>query len=53
MQTNNLETLKIHRLTKEQYEREKAADRLDPAALYLTEAEPVSSVTIKRWEETD
>lgn len=32
----NIQTLKIHSLSKAQYEREFAADRLDPTALYLT-----------------
>lgn len=36
MITENLSTLKIHNLTKEQYERELAAGRIDENALYLT-----------------
>lgn len=36
MITEHLSTLKIHRLTKQQYERELAAGRLDSNALYLT-----------------
>ena len=36
MITENLSTLKIHKLTKEQYERELYAGRIDPNALYLT-----------------
>ncbi len=32
----NLSTLKIHKLTQEQYDREKAAGTLDPEAIYLT-----------------
>ena len=36
MITENLSTLKIHKLTKEQYERELQAGRLDPNAIYLT-----------------
>ena len=36
MITENLSTLKIHKLTKEQYERELAAGRIDENALYLT-----------------
>lgn len=35
MITENLSTLKIHNLTKEQYERELAAGRIDENALYL------------------
>lgn len=38
MITENLSTLKINRLTKEQYEREKTAGTLDSTALYLTPA---------------
>ena len=36
MVTENLSTLKIHKLTQEQYERERDAGRLDETALYLT-----------------
>ena len=36
MITENLSTLKIHKLTKAQYERELAAGRIDENALYLT-----------------
>lgn len=36
MITENLSTLKIHKLTQEQYDREFAAGRIDPNALYLT-----------------
>jgi hypothetical protein len=36
LQTENLSTLKIHSLSKEQYERELAAGRLEENALYLT-----------------
>ena len=36
MITENLSTLKIHKLTQEQYDRELAAGRIDPNALYLT-----------------
>ena len=36
MITENLSTLKIHKLTKEQYERERLAGRIDETALYLT-----------------
>jgi hypothetical protein len=34
--TENLSTLKIHKLTQAQYERELEAGRIDPNALYLT-----------------
>ena len=36
MNTENLKTLKIHKLSQEQYDRELEAGRLDPNALYLT-----------------
>ena len=36
MQTNNLSTLKIHKLSRAQYDREKAAGNIDDTALYLT-----------------
>ena len=36
MITQNLPTLKIHKLTQEQYDREFAAGRIDPNAIYLT-----------------
>ena len=36
MITENLSTLKIHKLTQEQYDRELAAGRIDPDAIYLT-----------------
>ena len=41
MNTENLSTLKIHKLTKAQYERELAAGRIDENALYLTPDEGV------------
>lgn len=36
MQTTNVSTLKINKLTKAQYERERDAGRIDENALYLT-----------------
>lgn len=36
MVTQNLSTLKIHKLTQSQYDRELAAGRIDENALYLT-----------------
>jgi hypothetical protein len=39
--TENLSTLKIHKLTKAQYERELEAGRIDPNALYLTPDEEI------------
>ena len=41
MNTENLSTLKIHKLTQAQYERELAAGRIDENALYLTPDEEV------------
>ena len=41
MIAENLSTLKIHKLTKEQYERELAAGRIDENALYLTPDEEI------------
>ena len=43
MITENLSTLKIHKLTKEQYERELSAGNVDQNALYLTPYEEVVS----------
>lgn len=43
MLTENLSTLKIHKLTQKQYDRELAAGRLDEAALYLTPDEPLAN----------
>ena len=41
MITENLSTLKIHKLTQEQYDRELAAGRIDESAIYLTPDEGV------------
>lgn len=41
MTTENLSTLKIHKLTQEQYDRELAAGRIDENALYLTPDEEI------------
>lgn len=41
MITENLSTLKIHKLTQEQYDREFAAGRIDESALYLTPDEEI------------
>jgi hypothetical protein len=46
MITENLSTLKIHKLTKEQYERELAAGRIDESALYLTPDESATKTDI-------
>ena len=47
MITENLSTLKIHKLTQEQYDRELEAGRIDPSALYLT---PDSNIYIQNEE---
>ena len=39
MATENLRTLVIHKLSKEQYERALAAGKINPNELYLTPAE--------------
>jgi hypothetical protein len=44
--TENLSTLKIHKLTQKQYERELAAGRIDENALYLTPDEDGGDVTV-------
>lgn len=41
MTTESLPTLKIHKLTKAQYERELAAGNIDEYALYLTPDEEI------------
>ena len=41
MTTENLSTLKIHKLTQTQYERELANGNLDKSALYLTPDEEI------------
>ena len=46
---NNLETLKIHKLSQKQYDREAAAGRLDENAIYLTPEEKVNP----DWEQND
>ena len=46
MITENLSTLKIHKLTQEQYDRELAAGRIDESALYLTPEEEDSNIFI-------
>ena len=44
MNTENVSTLKIHKLTREQYERELGAGRIDPTAIYLTPNEELLSI---------
>ena len=41
MITENLSTLKIHKLTQAQYERELEAGRIDETALYMTSDEEI------------
>ena len=43
MNTQNLETLQIHKLTQAQYDRELAAGRIDENALYLTPDDSLSA----------
>ena len=45
MNIQNIDNLKIHKLSKAQYERELAAGRIDPNALYLTPDEPINNAT--------
>lgn len=45
MLTENLSTLKINRLTQEQYDREKASGTLDDTALYFTPEEKITVPT--------
>ena len=56
MITENLSTLKIHKLSQEQYDREHEAGRLDEYAIYLTPGDgsgSVGSSTQSDWEQTD
>lgn len=48
--TENLSTLKIHKLTQEQYDRELAAGRIDANALYLT---PDEKAPQPNWSQND
>lgn len=41
MITENLSTLKIHKLSNEQYMREREAGRTDESAMYLTPDDPI------------
>ena len=57
MITENLSTLKIHKLTQEQYDRELAAGNIDANALYLTPEEEMQekhiakpiSLSVSNW----
>lgn len=50
MITENLSTLKIHKLTQAQYEREREAGRLDENAIYLT---PDEAEDLNKYVTTD
>ena len=51
MITENLSTLKIHKLSQEQYNRELEAGRIDPNALYLTPNEETDLTSYATKEE--
>ena len=53
MITENLSTLKIHRLTQEQYDRELAAGNLDPNAMYLTPDKAIDLTPYATIEQLD
>ena len=53
MITENLSTLKIHKLTQAQYDRELAAGRIDADALYLTPDEEIDTSNFITAEELD
>ena len=53
MKTENLSTLKIHKLTQAQYERELAAGRIDANALYLTPDEDIDLSNYVTKDELD
>ena len=46
MNTENLSTLKIHRLTQAQYDRERAAGNIDRTAIYLTPDEDIDLTSL-------
>lgn len=52
MNIENLSTLKIHKLTQEQYDRERDANRLDENALYLTPYEETDP-TVPAWAKAE
>lgn len=52
MIVNDLSTLKIHKLSQEQYDRELAAGRIDADAIYLTPDEGVEIAT-PDWNQND
>lgn len=51
MITENLSTLKIHKLTQKQYDRELAAGRIDDTAIYLTPASTTSYTIYSRIDD--
>lgn len=54
MITENLSTLKIHKLTQEQYDRELEAGRIDPSAIYLTpDDNTTTGHATPDWNEND
>ena len=53
MITENVSTLKIHKLTQEQYDRELAAGNLDESALYLTPSEEAADYIIAQGTSGD
>lgn len=53
MITENLSTLKIHKLTQEQYDRELAAGNIDETALYLTPDEEIDLTPYATTEYVD
>lgn len=53
MNTENLSTLKIHKLTQAQYDRELAAGNIDENALYLTPDEEIKVPTKTSQLEND
>lgn len=51
METTNVSTLKIHKLTEDQYKRELAAGRIDENAIYLTPEVEYQDLGILDWSE--
>lgn len=50
MITENLSTLKIHKLSKQQYQRELEAGNIDESAIYLT---PVEQINLSNYVTQD
>lgn len=53
MITQNISTLKIHKLTQAQYDRELAAGRIDENAIYLTPDEDIDSYEFITVDDVD